>query len=161
MTLALQSFQGCIQWVRRRRLLLVAPVLVGILQLLGGSFVPGGATPCSRMERWGRRTALRSQAEEVEDVEDDLDSDPNWRKVREEMVRVWNIRHEDDEWLVADDVKEIMDEHLQSVVGRAYYLDMEEAFVELADDEPRPGEISREDFAEIAGAYVFSTLYEE
>ena len=24
------------------------------------------------------------QAEEVEDVEDDLDSDPNWRKVRED-----------------------------------------------------------------------------
>ena len=36
---------------------------------------------------------------------------------------------------------------------------MEETFVEVADEEPRPGEISRESFSEIAGIYVFNALY--
>ena len=35
---------------------------------------------------------------------------------------------------------------------------MEETFVEVADEEPRPGEISRESFSEIAGIYVFNAL---
>ena len=69
-----------------------------------------------------------------------------------------------------------MDEHLQAVVGKADYIDMEDTFVEatkqlsakrfarfarqVAEDEPRPGWISREDFAEIAGIYVYNQLYQ-
>eukprot|EP00435_Cladocopium_sp_Y103_P068540 s115_g31.t1 len=105
------------------------------------------------------RTKLRAEDMEEDLEEVDLDNDPNWPKVKKEMIRIWNIRHESDEWLVADDVKLIMDEHLQSVVGKQNYLDMEETFVEVADEEPRPGEISRESFSEIAGIYVFNALY--
>ena len=30
---------------------------------------------------------------------------------------------------------------------------------QVADEEPRPGEISRESFSEIAGIYVYNALY--
>eukprot|EP00439_Symbiodinium_sp_Y106_P028922 s3229_g3.t1 len=114
----------------------------------------------------GSRTACRAEVQESEDLEEedeapdvDLDKDPNWLKVKQEMARIWDMRYESEDWLIADDVKGIMDEHLQTIVGRKNYLDMEETFVEVADEEPKPGEISKEDFTEIAGAYVYGTLY--
>ncbi|CAE7696818.1 YKE2 [Symbiodinium sp. CCMP2592] len=103
----------------------------------------------------GPRTACRAEVQESEDLEEedeapdvDLDKDPNWLKVKQEMARIWDMRYESEDWLIADDVKGIMDEHLQTIVGRKNYLDMEETFVEVADEEPKPGEISKEDFTE-------------
>ncbi|CAE7224507.1 YKE2 [Symbiodinium natans] len=117
--------------------------------------------------RTARRAEVQELEEELEEEEDedaldvDLDKDPNWLKVKQEMVRIWDIRYEDEDWLIADDVKGIMDEHLQTIIGKVNYLELEETFVEVAEDEPKPGEISKEDFAEIAGAYVYGTLYRE
>eukprot|EP00434_Breviolum_minutum_P021610 symbB.v1.2.019074.t2/scaffold1542.1/size112718/9 len=76
--------------------------------------------------------SVRKAEEMEEDVEEeiDLDADPNWSKVKQEMVRIWNIRYESEDWLDTDDVKGLMDEHLQTVVGKQNYLDMEDVFVE-------------------------------
>ncbi|CAK9044118.1 unnamed protein product [Durusdinium trenchii] len=130
---------------------------------------PRGQSPQSACltGAWQTPRHARAEVEDLEDVEEieddddevDLDADPNWPKVKQDMVKIWNIRYESEDWLLADDVKGLMDEHLQSVVGKANYLDMEETFVEVAEDEPRPGEISREDFSEIAGIYVYNALY--
>ncbi|CAE7609814.1 Pfdn6 [Symbiodinium pilosum] len=117
----------------------------------------------------GHRIARRAEVQELEDVEEDeepeldvdLDKDPNWLKVKQEMGRIWDMRYESEDWILADDVKGIMDEHLQTIIGKKNYLEMEEVFVEVADEEPKPGEISKEDFTEIAGAYVFGTLYRQ
>lgn len=109
----------------------------------------------------GARTEESDVEEEDEAPDVDLDKDPNWLKVKQEMARIWDMRYESEDWLIADDVKGIMDEHLQTIIGKSNYLDMEETFVEVADGEPKPGEISKEDFTEIAGAYVYGTLYTE
>mmetsp|Transcript_44718 Transcript_44718/g.83512 ORF Transcript_44718/g.83512 Transcript_44718/m.83512 type:complete len:180 (+) Transcript_44718:37-576(+) len=96
-----------------------------------------------------------------DEEEIDLENDPNWLKVKKEMGRIWDMRYEDRDWLIADDIKGIMDEHLQTIIGKKNYLEMEDIFAEVAEEEPKPGEISKEDFEEIAGAYVYGLLYTE
>ncbi|CAE7834373.1 Pfdn6 [Symbiodinium sp. KB8] len=145
------------------------------LATLATFFIAGQEAPIDFVRaRWiggpvarspGSRTARRAEESDVEEEDEapdvDLDKDPNWLKVKQEMARIWDMRYESEDWLIADDVKGIMDEHLQTIIGKSNYLDMEETFVEVADGEPKPGEISKEDFTEIAGAYVYGTLYTE
>ncbi|CAE7493214.1 Pfdn6 [Symbiodinium necroappetens] len=145
------------------------------LATLATFFIAGQEAPIDFVSaRWiggpvarspGSRTARRAEESDVEEEDEapdvDLDKDPNWLKVKQEMARIWDMRYESEDWLIADDVKGIMDEHLQTIIGKSNYLDMEETFVEVADGEPKPGEISKEDFTEIAGAYVYGTLYTE
>lgn len=51
-----------------------------------------------------------------------------------------------------------MEAHFQSL--RQCAADAVVFFVcQVAEEEPRPGEISRESFAEVAGIYVYNVLY--
>jgi len=99
-----------------------------------------------------------------EDDEDDMDleNDPNWIKTQQQLRTMWSFKTggSDDEWLVKDDVRQILEEQLQCIIGTEKMCQLNDQLVELAYAEPRVEWISRDDFVDLASAYVYFQMFD-
>mmetsp|Transcript_50057 Transcript_50057/g.119087 ORF Transcript_50057/g.119087 Transcript_50057/m.119087 type:complete len:202 (-) Transcript_50057:51-656(-) len=133
-----------------------------------GVLIAGAGANAHRMFRVQRHASLEEALDEEED-EDlmDLENNPRWQEVQQQMKDIWDsqwditseMTGQEQEWKIADDVRLIMDEHIRGIIGLAKFTELEEALYEAAEEEPNPGEISREDFMDIAGAFVYEQFY--
>jgi len=98
--------------------------------------------------------------EEEEDEDDiDLDNDPNWIRIKKEMLMMWNFKSQDD-WLLGEDVRLILDDHLRANIGAEGYELLCQELIDLSQAEPKPGFVNRDDFAEVAGAFIYNQYYD-
>mmetsp|Transcript_7026 Transcript_7026/g.17017 ORF Transcript_7026/g.17017 Transcript_7026/m.17017 type:complete len:208 (-) Transcript_7026:242-865(-) len=119
----------------------------------------------------GRRFLTSRQAAEIdesaEDDSEELENNPAWQEVQKQMGDIWDAQWEltseltgtVQEWKTADDVRLLMDEQVRGVLGKYKFTELEEALAEVADEEPEPGYVAREDFIDIAGVFVYEQFY--
>mmetsp|Transcript_39091 Transcript_39091/g.78880 ORF Transcript_39091/g.78880 Transcript_39091/m.78880 type:complete len:214 (-) Transcript_39091:139-780(-) len=126
-----------------------------------------GSTPHLRTGR-GRGVARASTDIDEDDIEEvgedefvDIENDPNWQRIRKEMAFLWKLKCPgEDEWLIKDEVRIILDEQLRTVLGCQKYEELWGVLADLAEEEPNQGDINKEDFLDIVGAYVYNQMYD-
>jgi len=111
-----------------------------------------------------QNSLLARGAEMDEEQEDDMDleNDPNWIKTQNQLRMMWNFKagNDDEEWLIKDDVRQILEEQLQCIIGSGKMAQLNDQLVELAYEEPKVEWISRDDFVELASAYVYFQMFD-
>jgi len=123
-----------------------------------------------------RATASALDGADYEDelAEDDIDieNDPEWKRVRKELSMWWEASGDwkvtaafekltlgsSDQWLDKDDVQLILDDQIVAICGQENTRELADTLAQIADEEPQPGQISKADFLDIAGAYVYNQV---
>eukprot|EP00929_Paragymnodinium_shiwhaense_P001816 TRINITY_DN102023_c0_g1_i1.p1 TRINITY_DN102023_c0_g1~~TRINITY_DN102023_c0_g1_i1.p1 ORF type:complete len:205 (-),score=49.18 TRINITY_DN102023_c0_g1_i1:136-750(-) len=115
-----------------------------------------------------RQRSLRVIARKAEedDEEDPWAEDPNMLKIRADLENIWRFRSqglwEVGEFMNVEDVGYyLIEEQLRPMLGAEAAEEMNLIFAELGAEEPEPGNVNREDFITVAGAFIYNRLYGE